>query len=366
MADMTPSSRLDPARPRLLPGRAPLMSSRSDRMQGGCTPRERALLATWWILIVILTLIAGVYMLAALPHEPSAWALALGVTGLASVLTYLAFMRALGSLRGLASGHTEVQDRQQVGAITPPRVGDRPDTPPGTPGQLLARRIMEVHERECRECARQLHDEAGEIIVSLLCTVQQLEDDAADPDAVRAGTVEMAEALRLLYGDLRNMAVSLRPPGLDRMGLTMALRQLVENTGAKHALLTQFRALHLAARFPPEVEVALYRIVQEALHNVVRHAHASRVAVLMQQRDEHLVLIVEDDGGGFDPEQMPPGAHLGLQGMRERVEMLGGTLSIESGIGKGTTVIVAVPAPAGTGPSPACDEVASVREDSAG
>ncbi|RME40691.1 MAG: hypothetical protein D6796_16880, partial [Caldilineae bacterium] len=109
-------------------------------------------------------------------------------------------------------------------------------------------------------------------------------------------------------------------------------------------LTVQFEAVGLEGeRLPPEVETALYRIVQEALTNVARHARATRVGVLLERRDDRLVAIVEDDGVGFAPEEVAQtNGRLGLFGMRERAEMLGGTLSIESEPGKGTTIFVEV------------------------
>jgi signal transduction histidine kinase len=103
-------------------------------------------------------------------------------------------------------------------------------------------------------------------------------------------------------------------------------------------------------RLPPAVETALYRVVQEALTNVLRHARARHVSLVLQRTPDGVAAVVEDDGGGFDPAAAPPAAgRLGLLGMRERVELVGGTLTVESAPGDGTTVIARVPVPAAGG-----------------
>jgi signal transduction histidine kinase len=117
----------------------------------------------------------------------------------------------------------------------------------------------------------------------------------------------------------------------------------VEAVSDKHGLVVQFETVGFDDRLPSDVETALYRIVQEALTNVIRHAQATRVDVLLEQRGDKLIVIVEDNGVGFDPFAAMQSGRLGLFGMRERIEMLAGTLVLESAAGAGTTLLVEVP-----------------------
>jgi signal transduction histidine kinase len=169
-----------------------------------------------------------------------------------------------------------------------------------------------------------------------------LEKKASQPEAVKKMIIEMEGSLNQVLENLHRVAMALRPASLDHVGLVAALSQHVESMGEKHGLKVSFRAGKLRKRLPSNVETVLYRIVQEALTNVVRHAHATQVDVVLTTRDDKLIVIVEDDGIGFDPELVMAGNHLGLFGMRERTEMIDGKLAIESTPGKGTTIIVEV------------------------
>src|SRR5512142_1085304 len=147
-----------------------------------------------------------------------------------------------------------------------------------------------------------------------------------------------------ILDNLHRLAMDLRPASLDHLGLVPALRQYVQLVGERQGLVTQFEAIGFDnGRLPSEVETALYRIVQEALTNVVKHAHASQADVLLQWQGERVVLVIEDGGVGFVTGEDHPG-RLGLLGMKERAEMLGGSLTIESRPGAGTTIAVNIPA----------------------
>jgi PAS domain S-box-containing protein len=209
--------------------------------------------------------------------------------------------------------------------------------------QALTRRLVEVQEAERRYVARELHDETGQVLTSLMVGLRLLEREADRPEAVVAGVAELRRMLDDVMEDLHRLAMDLRPASLDYLGLEAALRQYVEAVSDKHGLVAQFEAVRLIERLAPDVEAALYRIVQEALTNVIRHAQATRVDVLLEQNGDKLVVIVEDNGVGFDPATALQGRHMGLLGMRERAEMLGGTLALESAAGAGTTVLVEVP-----------------------
>ena len=210
-------------------------------------------------------------------------------------------------------------------------------------GQLLER-VLAVQEEERRRIARELHDEAGQALTSLMVGLRLLEKEAERPEAIVARVAELKRMTDGVLENLHRLAMDLRPASLDHLGLVAALRQYAEAYSRQYGLDVQFEAVGLdGERLPPEMETALYRIVQEALTNVVRHAQATRVDVLLERRSDRVIAIVEDNGIGFDPEAAVMDGHLGLFGMRERAEMLGGTLTVESAPGAGTTVFVEVP-----------------------
>lgn len=210
--------------------------------------------------------------------------------------------------------------------------------------QALSRRLVEIQEGERRYIASELHDEVGQALTGLTLGLQLIEKKADNPQAVRAELAEMNRMLENVLEDLHRLAMDLRPASLDHLGLAAALRQHVVMVNQKFGLTAQFEMLGIQDRLPEEMEITFYRIVQEALNNVVRHARAKHVDVILEQRDENLILVIEDDGVGFDPEViLKKSGRLGLFGMQERVEMLGGKLVIESAKGKGTTLVVEVP-----------------------
>jgi len=141
---------------------------------------------------------------------------------------------------------------------------------------------------------------------------------------------------------VRRLAVELRPKVLDDFGLVPALERLTSGFAEHTGIAVDLEAGAITDRLPPEVETAIYRIVQEALTNVVKHAHARRVSVLVTRADGRIKTVIEDDGKGFDPREAT-GDGVGLIGMRERIELLDGTLAVESSETSGTTVAVEVP-----------------------
>lgn len=210
--------------------------------------------------------------------------------------------------------------------------------------QALSRRLVEVQEAERGHVARELHDETGQALSSLLLGLSLLEREADRPEAVVERATELEALADGMFENLHRLAMNLRPAALDHLGLVAALSQYVDAFSQQHEIPTHFEATDLAEeRLSAAVETALYRIVQEALTNVARHAQANRVDVVLQRRGNQVVAVVEDDGEGFDAEAAVASNRLGLFGMRERAEMLNGTLAIESAIGKGTTVSVEVP-----------------------
>jgi PAS domain S-box-containing protein len=210
--------------------------------------------------------------------------------------------------------------------------------------QSLSRRLVEIQETERRHIARELHDEASQALTSLMVGLRLLEREVDSPEAIVAQVAELKSRVSDILENLHRLAIDLRPASLDHLGLVAALRQYIKTFGQQHNLTMQFEVVGLDdKRLSPAVETNLYRIVQEALTNVVRHTQATRIDVLLERRGDQLITIVEDDGAGFDPQSAGQNGRLGLLGMRERAEMLGGALVIESTIGTGTTIYVEVP-----------------------
>jgi signal transduction histidine kinase len=167
-------------------------------------------------------------------------------------------------------------------------------------------------------------------------------EEAADEETRRKSLAGLRELATATLQDVRRLAVELRPKSLDDFGLVPALERLVGGFSERTALDTHVEAL-LPERLPPEVETALYRIVQEALTNVAKHARATTVSVLVTFENGCATLVIEDDGVGFSPDT--PADGLGLLGMRERVNLLGGRLTVESRPGAGTSIVAEVPVP---------------------
>jgi signal transduction histidine kinase len=203
------------------------------------------------------------------------------------------------------------------------------------------RRVVEAQELERRRLARELHDETGQALTSILLALRPLED-ALQKEENRAAVAELRELVVATLQDVRRLAVELRPKVLDDFGLVPALERLTDLFGEQTGIKVDFEARAGAERLPAEVETAIYRIVQESLTNVVKHAHAQRVSILVTRKGGGLTAIVEDDGRGFDASETGDG--FGLEGMRERMALLDGRLAVESGEA-GTTLVAEVPLP---------------------
>lgn len=209
--------------------------------------------------------------------------------------------------------------------------------------QSLARKLVEFQENERFHIARELHDEAGQALAVLKLNLGLLEQDPECPQLMRQKLQNLKEMVDHILEELHRLAVDLRPVVLDHLGLVAAIEQYAKNLTSNN-LSVQFKALGLDAdRLPKDIESCLYRIVQEALTNVLRHAQAKNVGILLERAHGKVRLFVEDDGIGFDPDLPEYKDRLGLVGMLERAEMFGGSLTIESSPGKGTSIIVEVP-----------------------
>jgi len=203
------------------------------------------------------------------------------------------------------------------------------------------RRVVSAQEQERRRLARELHDETGQALTSILLGLRAVEEARGDEE-LRTAVTEVRDLVRATLQDVRQLAVELRPKALDDFGLVAALERLTSSFEEQTGISVQFESTLPPGRLSPEVETALYRIVQETLTNIVKHARAGGVSILLGRKDGSVSVVVEDDGVGFDPARTREEG-LGLIGMRERVALLGGRLTIESRPGAGTTFVAEVP-----------------------
>ena len=203
------------------------------------------------------------------------------------------------------------------------------------------RRVVEAQELERSRLARELHDETGQALTSILLGLKPLEEALAGHPA-SAGLTELREQVVAALQDVRRLAVELRPAVLDDFGLVPALERLTDSFAEQFDVRVHFHSALGDTRLPAEVETALYRVVQESLTNIVKHANARNVSVSVARREHVVAAVIEDDGSGFDQRAVRDGA-VGLLGMRERLALLDGRLEIESRRGAGTTIVAEVP-----------------------
>lgn len=203
------------------------------------------------------------------------------------------------------------------------------------------RRIVEAQELERRRLARELHDQTGQELTSVLLGLKAVEESKTDAERDAALAAVREQVVETLH-DVRRLAVELRPKALDDFGLVPALERLRETFAEQTGMRVELEA-HVRDRLPSDVETALYRIVQEGLTNIVKHARASAVSIVLTRTDRAVTAVIEDDGEGFDSRLGRDG--LGLLGMDERLALLGGKLKVESAPGSGATIVAEVPLP---------------------
>jgi len=207
----------------------------------------------------------------------------------------------------------------------------------------LGRRSLQAREDEQRRIARDLHDQVGQTLTALKLAITASRQAIVQTDVALARINDAEQACAELERGLAEVAERLRPSALDALGLRAALEQHLATWTERTRIEVGFECPGLShKRLPEEVETALYRLVQEALTNVARHAEATQVDVVVQLTDEYALISVEDDGVGFEPDAIPEGS-FGLVGMHERVTLCGGSLEIQSSPGRGTAILSRVP-----------------------
>ena len=219
--------------------------------------------------------------------------------------------------------------------------------------QARARRELLAHtigaqEAERSRVSRDLHDDVGQALTSVLLGIKLVEDSLnaarVDLDDVRGRSAELRELVADALRRARELAFDLRPTVLDDVGLAPALERLSADIAQRSGLRVELAVgLRANERLAPETETVLYRVVQEALTNIVRHAQASTVSVAVTGLGERVRTQIEDDGVGFDASSRPGPGHLGVVGMEERAYLVGGTVTVTSAPGEGTIVQIEVP-----------------------
>jgi len=220
----------------------------------------------------------------------------------------------------------------------------------------LLRRIAEAQEKEQQRIARELHDQVGQTVTGLALGLKGLERKlkAGEVGDVAWQHVQWLQTLANEIGrDIHRAASDLRPAALDDLGLPKALAALASDWSARYDIAVDIHASGLDRRLTSEVETLVYRIVQEAMTNVLKHAAAQNVSIVLERRADRLRVVIEDDGRGFDAQaddaaivnsaDQSDRPRLGLSSIRERLALIGGNMRLESQLGAGTALFIQVP-----------------------
>lgn len=212
--------------------------------------------------------------------------------------------------------------------------------------RALAARILSAQEAERARVSRELHDDTGQALTLLLVRLQLIEEMSGEP-AVRKELSELRSLVASAIDGVRRLTLQLGPSVLEDLGLASALEWLADRLYQDAGLQIDLVLDRDDGRVPIDVAVALFRVAQEALTNVVRHAHTKKATVLLELREREAFLVISDRGTGFDvaAARSRPATSIGLFGMAERVALLDGTIEVHSRRGAGTQVAVRVPLP---------------------
>lgn len=205
----------------------------------------------------------------------------------------------------------------------------------------LLEKVISTQEDERRRIARELHDSTSQNLTSLIVGLRIMETNCAQC-ASQSKATDLRNVASKTLDEVHDLSMRLRPRVLDDLGLSAALERLVSEWQARYKIPVDV-AIQLGERLPGDMETAIYRIVQETLTNVARHAQAKSASILVERHGDMVRAIVEDDGVGFDTKASQGERHLGLLGMRERAELLNGTVTIESSLEHGTSVFIEIP-----------------------
>jgi signal transduction histidine kinase len=212
--------------------------------------------------------------------------------------------------------------------------------------QILSKQILDVQEAERRALALELHDQIGQTLTAIKISLQSARR-LEDISLIGENLDNCIDSVNLTLQEVRDLALNLRPSMLDDLGLEAALRWLVDRQAQSAGLIAEYNFEMGNSRPAPEIETACFRVAQEAITNVLRHAEATRISISLMQDEQFLTLVVRDNGKGFDVplamDAVVSGKSLGLLGMFERTEIAGGSLEIDSKVGEGTTYCAKFP-----------------------
>ena len=208
----------------------------------------------------------------------------------------------------------------------------------------LSVRLLRLQEEEQERISRELHDHLGQFLTAIGMDVEWAQNHCPEGlIAVRERLQEAAHLVQETSRAIRELCATLRPEGLSSLGLEAALKESTAEFERRSGLLTRFSSHLIGREVPPEIAMHIYRIVQEALNNVARHAAATQVTVDLRYIGSSLVVSVRDNGKGFEKAKVSDPHTLGLVGMQERAQLVGGTLEVRSVPGEGTSVQMEVP-----------------------
>jgi len=243
-----------------------------------------------------------------------------------------------GPVVRIVGTHFDLTERKQAEEARERERSERART------ELLGRMVF-AQEDERRRIAREMHDQFGEQLTALGLRIRMLKEAAAGHDDLIDQIDALEQVAQQIDRDVDHLVWELRPTALDDLGLRAALANYIEDWSQRVGISAELHTAGLdTGRLASEVETTLYRIAQEALNNIAKHARARRVEIILERRADHISLVVEDDGVGFDPAGADGERRgFGLLGMQERAALVGATLEIESTPGGGTTILVRMP-----------------------
>ncbi|SMC82571.1 sugar diacid recognition domain-containing protein [Sporomusa malonica] len=211
---------------------------------------------------------------------------------------------------------------------------------------ILLNKIISVQEEERKKISRELHDETSQALTSIIVGLRVLSEHVQS-EGEREKILEMRDLAVKTLEDVHHLAVQLRPALLDDLGLVAATQKYIENYSRQYNIPLELNVLNLSReRFRPEIEITLYRILQEALTNIAKHASATQVMVTLKKQRTKLILIIKDNGMGFNADILSgvgSDTCLGIHGMHERIALLSGEFYIDSAEGEGTVITVEIP-----------------------
>ncbi len=208
--------------------------------------------------------------------------------------------------------------------------------------KLIIKKLIEAKEEEHKRLAQELHDGVGQALYTVSVALQAIESYVKDNEKLNTYIEEVRNELEQVMNDIKLYSYQLRPHSIDQLGISPTLGTLVDSVQKVHPDIAISLEADFEERCHPSVEINIYRVVQEALHNIIKYAKASKVVIRLEKKATNLALYIEDDGVGFNLQQLKKEG-LGLKHMEERITLLGGFFNITSAHNKGTQISIQVP-----------------------